>query len=346
MKIGALKHHCVRLVWRSWLPVALLIGAALTLPGSIPAAGQQTAVQRLTLSQVEELVTHGVPDSTMQTQIQRRGLAFAPTPVIVESLRAKGAGPLTLAAISDAGTSRGVRDGEHTSGNGSRVSGGKALSVKDRQAGIFIGKAAGIRWTTAFGGQGAVFSAADSSRIEYPDLIPPEGTLEFWINVNHGYYYDNFQFKDNQDDARIFSSDAHGGDVTWPGATNLDVKANGDITYWMAIAKGNQPQASSTEARGTRFRFGQWHAIGISYGSQGQYIMLDGQVVASSPLLTQTLGRSGNQQQPLDIPTIGETVSHFWAHHRYEGGFDGVLAAFRVSPQQRDWSLALSPPSN
>jgi hypothetical protein len=310
------------------------------------AAAQQPVVPKLTLSQVEGLVSNHVPDLTMQTQIQRRGLAFAPTPAIVESLRAKGAGPLTLAAISSAGTSKSVGNGEQTSGNGSRISGGKALSVKDRQAGIFIGKAAGIRWTTVFGGQGAVFSAADSSRIEYPDLIPSEGTLEFWINVNHGYYYDNFQFKDNQDDARIFSSDAHGGDVTWPGATNLDVKANGDITYWMAIGKGNQPQAPSTEARGTRFRFGQWHSIGISYGSQGQYIMLDGQVVASSPSLTQTFGRSGNQQQPLDIPTIGETVSHFWAHHRYEGGFDGVLAAFRVSPQQRDWSLALSPPSN
>jgi hypothetical protein len=63
------------------------------------AAGQHPAIPKLTLSQVEELVSHGVPDSTMSTQIQRRGLAFAPTPAIVESLRVKGAGPQTLAAI-------------------------------------------------------------------------------------------------------------------------------------------------------------------------------------------------------------------------------------------------------
>ena len=63
------------------------------------AVGQQPAIPKLTLAQVEELVSHGVPDSSTQTQIQRRGLAFAPTPAIVESLRAKGAGPLTLAAI-------------------------------------------------------------------------------------------------------------------------------------------------------------------------------------------------------------------------------------------------------
>jgi len=99
MKIGALKHHCVRLVRRSWLPVALLIGAALTLPGSIPAAGQQTAVQRLTLSQVEELVTHGVPDSTMQTpDPEARGWPSLSLRQSSESLRARGAGPLTLAS--------------------------------------------------------------------------------------------------------------------------------------------------------------------------------------------------------------------------------------------------------
>jgi len=63
------------------------------------AVAQQPAVPKLTLSQVEGLVSNHVPDSTMQTQIQRRGLAFAPTPAIVESLRAKGAGPQTLAAI-------------------------------------------------------------------------------------------------------------------------------------------------------------------------------------------------------------------------------------------------------
>jgi hypothetical protein len=74
------------------------------------AAGQHPAVPKLTLNQLEQLVSGKVPDSTLSTQIQQRGLAFAPTPAIVESLRAKGAGPLTLSAIeglasSGAGTS-------------------------------------------------------------------------------------------------------------------------------------------------------------------------------------------------------------------------------------------------
>jgi hypothetical protein len=107
----------------------------------------------------------------------------------------------------------------------------------------------------------------------------------------------------------------------------------------MATVKGEN-HVSATEARKTMFRFGEWHAIGVSYGKQGQYIMLDGKLVASSPSRTQTFGRAGNQQSPLDIPTIGETVSHFWQRHRYEGGFEGVLAAFRVSNKQNDWQLA------
>jgi hypothetical protein len=76
-----------------FLPVIALI--LLPLHGT----GQGAIVQKLTLSQVEELVSHGVPDSTMHTEILRRGLVFTPDPGTVESLRAKGAGPQTLAAI-------------------------------------------------------------------------------------------------------------------------------------------------------------------------------------------------------------------------------------------------------
>lgn len=73
--------------------------AVMLLPQSM--AGQHAAVPKLTLAQVEQLVSHGVPDSTLSTQVQKRGLAFTPNPVIVESLRAKGAGAQTLAAIEE-----------------------------------------------------------------------------------------------------------------------------------------------------------------------------------------------------------------------------------------------------
>src|SRR5665213_271182 len=60
---------------------------------------QQPSVSKLTLSQIEDLVSHGVPDSTMHMEILRHGLAFIPDPGTLESLGRKGAGPQTLAAI-------------------------------------------------------------------------------------------------------------------------------------------------------------------------------------------------------------------------------------------------------
>jgi hypothetical protein len=51
---------------------------------------QQSAVKKLTLGQLEELVSHHVPDSTMRTAIQTGGLAFAPNPAIVEIAAREG----------------------------------------------------------------------------------------------------------------------------------------------------------------------------------------------------------------------------------------------------------------
>lgn len=65
------------------------------------AAGQQqrSAGPALTLRQVEDLVSLGVPDSAVHSEIQKRGLAFTPDSALLVSLRAKGAGPLTVADV-------------------------------------------------------------------------------------------------------------------------------------------------------------------------------------------------------------------------------------------------------
>lgn len=215
-----------------------------------------------------------------------------------------------------------------------------AGTLVNELANASAGNAYGISWTNAIGSHGAVFRAGDDSRIEYPGRIPREGTIEIWIKVDSGYLYENYDLKENMDTAMVFSTDAEGGDVTWPGTTKLYVSRNGNVLLFIANNKYNQPPTTPLEAQGTPFRFGGWHAIGFSLGSSGQYIMVNGKVVAANPSRTQQMGCSGTHVSPADIPTIGETTSHYWQHHQHEGGFEGMVAMFRATPKQLDWDLA------
>jgi TonB family protein len=212
--------------------------------------------------------------------------------------------------------------------------------LQDDLEGRSLGNTYGIHWKSLIGNRGAIFRAADSSRIEYPGAIPAEGTVELWIKVDSGYTYSNYAFKPNLNHATVFSTDVDGGDVTWPGAMRFTVSKNGDVSLQMATNKYDQPSTVPTVAKGTGFSFGKWHAIGISYGRQGQAIMVDGKVVASAPGKTQRLGGGGTDVAPVDVPTIGETVSHAWQPRRYNGGFEGMVAGFRASTAQQDWNLA------
>ena len=223
---------------------------------------------------------------------------------------------------------------------GNEIASKDAVVLLDKFANASVGNAYGISWSNDTGNHGAIFSAANASRIEYAGKIPATGTVEFWINVASGYNYDNYVFRRNSESAMIFSTDVQGGDVTWPGTTKLFVSRDGNVSVTVAEHKYDKPPTSPLEAKGTSFRFGEWHAIGFSVGSTGQYIMVDGKVVASAPTRTQEMGCAGTHQAPADIPTIGETVSHFWAYHRYEGGFEGIVARFRASAKEQDWSLA------
>jgi tetratricopeptide (TPR) repeat protein len=223
---------------------------------------------------------------------------------------------------------------------------GAHVALKD--AGIFTdeltntssGNVYGISWTNGIGNHGAVFSAANSSRIEYAGEVPREGTFELWINVASGYRYDDYTFRGDLETAMVFSTDVQGGDVTWPGTTKFYVSRNGNVSLVVAENKYDNPPTNAIEAQGTPFRFGEWHAVGFSAGSLGEYIMVDGKVVAAAPTRTQQIGCAGTHQAPADLPTVGETASHYWPRHRYEGGFEGIVARFRASPKQQDWYLA------
>jgi len=192
---------------------------------------------------------------------------------------------------------------------------------------------------------GAVFSRRRESRIVYPygaTRLPRSGTLEWVINVSSGYFYSGGKLTEGAACALIFTTDIQNGDVTWPGSAWLFVCGNGDIRFHIAGAKyeaGGRPEFR-LEAKGTEFRYRQWHRVGVSYGARGRQIMLDGKLVASDPGMTQELGASGTHQAAVDHPTIGESVSGFWPNNQHEGGFEGTLARFRGSDLQGNWCLS------
>lgn len=160
---------------------------------------------------------------------------------------------------------------------------------------------------------GASFSRRRESRIVYPyaqTRFPKSGTLEWSINVSSGYFYSGGKLNERSACALIFTTDIQNGDVTWPGSAWLYVCSNGDIRFHIAGARyeaDGRPEYR-LEAQGTAFRFGQWHRLGVSYGDQGRYIMLDGSLVASNVSMTQQLGAGGTHQASVDHPTLGESV--------------------------------------
>ena len=192
---------------------------------------------------------------------------------------------------------------------------------------------------------GATFSRRRESRIVYPYArtgLPRSGTLEWAINVSSGYFYSAGKLSEHAGCALIFTTDIQNGDVTWPGSAWLYVCGNGDIRFHIAGARyevGNRPEYR-LEAKGTAFRFDEWHRLGVSYGGDGRYIMVDGTLAASEVTMTQQLGAGGTHQASVDHPTIGESVSGFWPNNQHEGGFEGTLARFRASATQQNWCVA------
>ncbi len=219
-----------------------------------------------------------------------------------------------------------------------------STTIMDELNGSSLGVVTGITYAPALSGSGAVFIMINESRISYPFSygIPKEGTLEWWVKINSGYWYDNYALYDNQSSAQLFGTDAHGGDVNWPGQMKLLVYDNGKIQLENGYAYATAGAYHEIIAEQTNFKFDQWHSIGISFGNLGWYINVDGVIVASDTDWKGQLGAAGNFSAPVDTPTIGQCISGFWGHNQYDGGFNGIVDRFRASSKQKDWLLSNS----
>ena len=229
-----------------------------------------------------------------------------------------------------------VREKEETVDN--------ALFTETFSNSINTGDPSGVTYQTIGDKTVGVFTRGNESRVQFPysNGFPRQGTMEFSINVTNAYNYRNYSLNDNQNCGLIFTTDVQGGDVTWVGSSWLYVCKNGDISFHIA---GERYSAGwdakyKLKATGTSFRFNEWHNIGVSYGSQGRYIYLDGELVASNTTQTQNLGAGGTHSSPIDHPTLGESVPGFWNNNQYEGSFEGLVDTFRVSEEQKDWFIS------
>jgi hypothetical protein len=119
----------------------------------------------------------------------------------------------------------------------------------------------------------------------------------------------------------------------------LSVDNTGSISLTTALTA--TPTSHTLSASGTTFRFNKWHVVSFSYGSQGQYLKVDGQLVASNSSYTETLQTCGDWGNNRDNPTVGEIHSVFWANNQYDLGFEGTLDRFRASNTQQDWVLGV-----
>lgn len=209
--------------------------------------------------------------------------------------------------------------------------------IEDGLNGNTLGREYGITWVSTPNGKGAVFSSQNESRIEYPFSmgLPNEGTIELQIKVTSGYSYSNYTLNENQSSALLFNTGPS--DVWYEGAMWLSVDNTGNISLTTALTAS--PTSHTLQAEGTNFRFNEWHVISFSYGSEGQYISLNGSIVASNKTYTETLQACGNRSGGRVVPSVGEANSVFWPNNRYDQGFEGVLDYFRSSIKQKDWKL-------
>lgn len=221
-------------------------------------------------------------------------------------------------------------------------------NVEDFTVNVKDWDAHGIEIVDTPTGSGAKFSYENESRLlySYEDGFPRSGTLEMRLYVDSGYYYRGYsdpQRYDYEDRAFIFGSDIPGGDVTQKGSSWLLVTDDGRITYRIADQQGTAGWGPNSyiEVENSGFAFDQWHTLSISFGSEGMALALDGEVIGTKPSNTQTLaGGSGWRSPNGGQPTIGEGIPSFWNNNQWEGGFNGIVDAIRVSDKQMDFQLS------
>ena len=112
---------------------------------------------------------------------------------------------------------------------------------------IVAGIPQGLTYENTPTGQGARFTRASESRVQYPysSGMPRSGTMELRLKVDSAYQYRNYALSTTESCALVFTTDVGGGDVTYPGSAWFHVCNNGDISLTVSTTKyGSSPAQS------------------------------------------------------------------------------------------------------
>lgn len=192
-----------------------------------------------------------------------------------------------------------------------------------------------VEYTNGKDGRCILLKREKEGAINYP--LVSEGTIRFSIKVLSGYRIHNKQADISLQKASVYTTVGY--DSWYPGAMSLYLESNGDISFMTATSyRKNNGEMQMLIAAKSDFRFNQWHDVGISFGSEGQQIYLDGNVLTTDENYKQPLAVGGDIVKPCDRPTFG----YFHSCCRdsadsWDIGFEGFIDNVKISRKQSDW---------
>ncbi|MFC1758839.1 hypothetical protein ACFL2H_08730 [Planctomycetota bacterium] len=190
-----------------------------------------------------------------------------------------------------------------------------------------VGMATGV----TFASGNAIFDL-QSDGIEFDSsLIPVEGTVEVLLKIDVVGGGHDIARPDGFPVSTIL--DSVGADGRPPGSMWLAVGPEGNIGFSL----GNFQDASSIRANNTSVLNGEFHAVAVSYGSEGMGLYFDGVQMDHKPF-------SGERRNaPL---TLGDHRERHFSPNNYQFGFIGEVAEIRASTEQNDVTLLPRRPKN
>ncbi len=180
-----------------------------------------------------------------------------------------------------------------------------------------LGSRSSVNFTSnGYHGDGMAFNAPGSYIKYNSSYFPSQGTFEAYVNIAQ----DNPKWSRDS----IFDTNARGGYSGTHIALYITNEQKLVFRVWgSGISQIHEVNSNST------LSLNEWYAIGVSWGSQGVYIYINGVLDASDTSLT--------YRWDADEPVyLGDCPDDDWAGSNYYNSFFGTMDSVRTSNVQKD----------